>query len=105
MTNTLSYKLTIAAQTDLIEIRHYTLFQWGSTQSKKYLSELHQTITLLSESPLIGKQRPEVGEGVFSFPHKSHVIYYILSSQQLIIFAVIHKNMIPTNHLENRDLL
>lgn len=88
-----AYRLTPDAQTDLIEIRRYTLKQWGAEQSKKYLLELRQTIRVLSETPTLGKQRHEVGVDVFSFPYVSHVIYYIVNKQQIVIFSVLHKSM------------
>jgi len=98
-----SYRLTSDAQSDLIDIRRYTLTQWGESQSKKYLSELRQTIKLLSDTPALGKQRPDIAVGVFSFPHASHIIYYILDKHQLVVFGVLHKRMVPLNHLENRE--
>jgi toxin ParE1/3/4 len=76
-----SYRLTPDAQADLIEIRRCTLEQWGEIQSKKYLFELRQTIRLLSETPAIGKQRPDIGSDIYSFPGASHIIYYTLSKQ------------------------
>ena len=105
MINITAYRLTSDAQADLIEIRRYTLNQWGKDQSQKYLSELRQTIQLLSETPTIGKQRHEVGADVFSFPHASHVIYYTLYEQQVVVFAVLHKNMIPLIHLDDRGTI
>ncbi len=99
------YRLTPDAQSDLVEIRRYTLKQWGSSQSQKYLSELRQTIRLLAETPTLGKQRPEVATGVFNFPHASHVIYYVIHAHQLIVFGVLHKRMVPLNHLENRAVI
>lgn len=98
-----AYRLTRDAQTDLIEIRRYTVKQWGLEQSKKYLLELRQTIKVLSETPEIGKQRHEVGNKVFSFPHVSHVIYYIINNKQLIVFGVLHKSMVPLLHLDDRN--
>jgi len=35
-----TYRLTPDAQSDLIEIRRFTIMQWGLAQSKKYLLEL-----------------------------------------------------------------
>lgn len=96
------YRLTPDAQFDLIEIRRYTLKQWGGKQSRMYLSELRQTIRLLAKTPNIGKQRPDVGGDVFSFPHASHVIYYIIDSSQIVVFGVLHKRMVPQKHLGNR---
>ena len=100
-----AYRLTPDAQADLIEIRRYTLNQWGKDQSQKYLSELRQTIQLLAETPTIGKQRHEVGADVFSFPHASHVIYHTLYEQQVVVFGVLHKNMIPLIHLDDRSTI
>lgn len=105
MISILAYRLTPDAQADLIEIRRYTLNQWGNDQSQKYLSELRQTIKLLSETPTIGKQRNEVGVDVYSFPYASHVIYYTLYEQQVVVFAVLHKSMIPLIHLTDRSTI
>jgi len=94
-----SYRLTPDAQTDLIEIRRFTLTRWGADQSRKYFAELRQAIRLLSETPTLGMKRPEVGPGVRSFPHGSHVIYYLMHDNQLVVFGVLHKQMVPDNHL------
>jgi toxin ParE1/3/4 len=99
-----NYRLTPDAQSDLIEIRRYTLQQWGEAQSIKYLSELRQTMSLLADSPALGKERPEVGNHVMSFPHASHVIYYVLHEKRLVVFGVLHKRMVPINHLTDRAL-
>ena len=98
-----NYNLTPGAQTDLIEIRRYTIEQWGVSQSKKYTSELRKTIRVLSENPLIGIQRQDIAAGVFSFPYASHVFYYIYQNKQLVIFGILHKGMVPYNHLGNRE--
>jgi toxin ParE1/3/4 len=100
-----NYRLTPDAQSDLIEIRHFTLERWGEAQSQKYLSELRQTIRLLAETPSLGKSRPDVGAEVSSFPHVSHVIYYVLHEQQLVVFGVLHKRMVPVNHLDGREMI
>ncbi len=105
MISKLAYRLTPDAQSDLIEIRQYTLNQWGKDQSKKYLSELRQTIKALSKTPDIGKQREDVGADIYSFPHASHVIYYTLCKQGPVIFAVLHKRMVPLPHLLERNTI
>lgn len=99
------YRLTPDAQSDLIEIRRFTIKQWGPVQSQKYLSELRKTVRMLAESPSLGKPRPEVGSNVLSFPHVSHVIYYVVHEQQLVVFGVLHKRMVPLNHLVEREVI
>ena len=103
MTNARNYRLTPDAQSDLIEIHRYTLVQWGSVQSKKYLSELRQIMSLLSETPKMGTQRLELGAEIFSFPHSRHVIYYQCHGKPLIVFGILHKSMVPMVHLEDRE--
>ena len=100
-----AYRLTPDAQSDLIEIRRFTFQRWGSEQSRKYPSDLRQTIRLLAETPSLGKHRPAVGPGVQSFPFVSHVIYYVVHEQQLIVFGVLHKRMVPQDHLAEREVL
>jgi toxin ParE1/3/4 len=100
-----NYRLTPDAQSDLIEIRRFTIEQWGRMQSRKYLSELRQTIRVLAETPSMGKSRPDVGSDVWSFPHVSHVVYYVMREQQLVVFGVLHKRMVPTNHLAERGVV
>lgn len=100
-----TYHLTADAQSDLIEIRRFTVAEWGTAQSRKYLSELRTTIQLLSETPSLGKRRTEVESNVLSFPHASHVIYYIMHDGVLVVFGVLHKRMVPLNHLIERELV
>ena len=100
-----AYRLTPNAQSDLIKIRRYTVAQWGTAQSRKYLSELRKIIHLLAETPSLGKQRPEVGSNVLSFPHASHVIYYMMHEGVLVVFGVLHKHMAPLNHLVEREVI
>lgn len=99
------FQLTPDAQSDLIEIRRYTAKQWGNAQSHKYLSELRQTLQLLAETPSIGKPRPDVGATAMSFPYVSHVIYYVLHQQQPVVFGILHKHMVPLNHLAQREVI
>lgn len=97
------YRLTPEARTDLIEIRRYTLETWGTAQSQKYLSELRKTLRVLAGTPAPGRARADLGSDVFSFPHASHVIYYVIHEERLVVFAAQHKRMVPRKHLGERE--
>ncbi len=99
----LSYKFTQSARADLLNIRKYTLKTWGKEQSTKYLQELNKTLLILSDSPSIGTQRTDISLTTFSFPYASHIIYYTVDKKTLVIFAVLHKNMVPEKHITNRQ--
>ena len=96
------YRLTKDAGRDLTEIRGFTLREWGKEQSRQYIVELRKTLTLLSDNPLIGSRRSDIGEGIYSFPSASHVIYYLLEKNHLIVIGILHGSMVPANHLEGR---
>lgn len=99
----LTYTLTKKAQSDLIEIHQFTVQKWGPVKAKKYLVELRKTIQLLFEKPALGKLRPEIGTNVLSFPYVSHVIYYVSYERKCVVFGVLHKRMVPLNHLGHRS--
>ena len=100
-----TYRLTRDARRDLSAIREFTKSRWGNEQSKKYILELRKILTLLSDNPLMGIRRRDIDEGVYSFPHTSHVIYYMIEKKQLIVIGILHSSMAPTNHLEGRALV
>lgn len=97
-----SFRLTRDAQQDLRAIRRYTVETWGQEQSRTYLEGIRDTSALLAEFPGQGLARLDVGEGVFSFPYGSHMLYYRLEKQQLVVFAVLHQRMVPAEHLQGR---
>ncbi len=92
------YKLSSAAQSDLIEIRRYTLERWGQTQWTTYFSELKQSMELLANNQLLGIEVSELGKNYFRFPVKHHVIYYIQKQNHIVIAAVLGKQMSPAKH-------
>lgn len=96
------FRLTRDAQQDLTAIRRHTVNTWGQEQSRQYLQGARETIELLVEFPGQGVVRLDVGEGVFSFPYGSHMLYYRIADEQLVVFAVLHQRMAPTEHLQRR---
>ena len=97
------FYLTNDAEQDLVKIRDYTVDNWGIEQSTKYLTELKTTFLLITENSSIGTRCEDIGKNVFSFPHASHVMYYTIRNETVVFFAVLHKSMIPKNHLLNRE--
>ncbi|WP_261159297.1 type II toxin-antitoxin system RelE/ParE family toxin [Serratia liquefaciens] len=91
------------AQSDIREIRDYTLSNWGIQQSTDYLVRLRQVLTNLTEMPGIGQHRVEdPGNGVYSFPYLSHMIYYATANSEITILAVLHQSRVPAKHLPQR---
>jgi len=99
------FRLTPDAQSDIRDIRRFTISQWGVAQAQRYLAELRQAMLLLAENPSLGKTGPATGPNVSSFSHASHVIDYIVHEQQLVVFAVLHKRMGPARQLSERETI
>ncbi len=87
------YRLTLAAKSDLIEIWRYSVETWGEKQAEKYLQEIEETLHHLATNPEIGRQRPEIAPGYFSFPAKKHIIFYLISENTIDIIGILHGRM------------
>lgn len=97
------YRLTPQAQEDLKNIRRYTRQHWGEQQAKDYLAQLRNALQSLLNNPNLGRHRADdLREGIYSYLHASHMIYYQHSENELIVVAVLHTKMVPSAHLEER---
>ncbi|EGU37585.1 type II toxin-antitoxin system RelE/ParE family toxin [Vibrio scophthalmi] len=94
------YKLSSSAQSDLINIRRYTLDHWGETQWASYFNELKQSMSLLARNELIGVDIPNFGHNYRRFPLKNHVIYYIRKPDHIVVAAILGRNMSPAKHFK-----
>ncbi len=95
MTPNASYHFTNNAQNDLIDILRHKRNKWGNQRAMRYLSGLRKTCQYLATAPKLGKLHKSINDGVYSFSHISHEIYYFIKGPQLIIFGIAHKNTIP----------
>ncbi|WP_306217707.1 MULTISPECIES: type II toxin-antitoxin system RelE/ParE family toxin [unclassified Serratia (in: enterobacteria)] len=57
----------------------------------------------MAEIPGIGQHRVEdLGNGVYSLPYLSHMIYYATANSEITILAVLHQSRVPAKHLPQR---
>ena len=87
------YRLTPSAKSDLIEIWNYTVETWGEKQAEKYLQEIEDKLGQLSANPELGRQRPEIHPGYYSFPVRKHSIFYLQSNNYIDIIGILHGRM------------
>jgi|AntDeeMinimDraft_4_1070355.scaffolds.fasta_scaffold01947_4 toxin ParE1/3/4 len=69
------YSLSTVADKDLDDIFEFSEQKFGFDQAFKYLEEIHNLCNVLGENPMIGKFRPEVKNGLYSFPKNKHIIF------------------------------
>jgi toxin ParE1/3/4 len=92
------YKLSNLAVEDFATIFEYTLLNFGTIQADIYTDHLETTFGLLSHSPLIGYDCPQIGEGVRRHDHQKHAIFYRLREQDVFIIRILHQQMDPMKH-------
>jgi toxin ParE1/3/4 len=90
---TATFRITPRAHEDLKNIARYTIKKWGKEQRNKYLDGLDKRFAWLAENPLLGRYRPEVREGYYSYLQGSHVIFYILRNGGIDIIGIPHQQM------------
>lgn len=94
-----SYHFSDQAEQDLNDIIDYTLAEWGSAQTNKYIDGLEQRCQMLADNPNIGTDRNQLLEGLFSFPYESHVLFYKMQLDGITIIRVLHKHMEPDQNI------
>lgn len=88
-----SYAFSHKAQQDLQDIALYTKETWGQAQAIKYLDEIESICNNLSQTPKIGKKRDEISQGIRSFPHQKHIIFYLIKGDKILIVRILHQKM------------
>lgn len=69
------YRLSSRAEADLAEIWVYSVGQWNLEQADRYADALVSRFDWLCANPSLWKPRPDIAEGLYSYPQQSHVIY------------------------------
>lgn len=96
----MQYHVTSPAEEDLVEIWRYTLRKWGEEQADLYIDTLLLRFIWLTENPSLWKPRPELFPDVYSYAHKSHVVFFRASDDIMEILRILHEKMDFPRHFE-----
>ena len=83
-----SYRYSSDANLDIEEISFY-IFDLNPVAAYHFLNALEETCELLAEHSGIGRPRPELGEGLRSFPVGNYLVFYTSSSDGIDVARVI----------------
>jgi toxin ParE1/3/4 len=101
-----TYRKTRRADEDLTEIYHYTRRRWGRAQAIRYIRGLDQRFKALANNPLSGTAREDLQpEGLRSFVHGSHVVFYQKQPYGVLIVRVLHGRQDVRTHLDSAEEL
>ena len=81
---------TQSAQTDLLEAWLF-IAEENQTAADRTLDAIERQAQALTSQPLIGRARPELAEGVRSWPTSTpYILYYLTDNNSVTILRVLH---------------
>ncbi|MBI1384716.1 MAG: type II toxin-antitoxin system RelE/ParE family toxin [Rhizobiales bacterium] len=87
----MGYRLTNAAEQDLIDIYVDGAMRFGSAQAERYLGSMARAFELIADFPRIANERPEYTPAYRIHPQGVHVIIYLTNEQdEVLIVRVRH---------------
>lgn len=95
----MSYKLSGAADHDIVDIYVYSAVHFGEAQAEAYDQSLHDCFEFLSLNPYAGRVREEFSPTVRIHHHKSHLIIYLEQDDHILIVRVLHHSMDIKRHI------
>ena len=84
-----SYRYSADANADLAEIVLY-IFDLNPVAAHRFLDSLESTCELLAEHRLIGRPRPELADGLRSFPVGNYLIFYTAAADGIDVARIIY---------------
>lgn len=91
------YSLSNKALEDLLDIISYTLDTWGVDQTQNYRDELYACCDLIGKTPGVGILCDTLAPGLRRFTQGSHVIFYRIGTDIVIISRILHHKVLPRN--------
>ncbi|PJI45514.1 MAG: plasmid stabilization protein ParE [Rhizobium sp.] len=86
----MTYRTTVEADRDIIEIYVLGAQQFGVAQSERYVDELFNTFVLLAENPNMARERRELNPPMRLHPYHAHLIAYLVRDGDILIVRVLH---------------
>jgi toxin ParE1/3/4 len=86
----LEIQYTEKAILDLDDIWYYIgVVKSSPTNAQRFLLKLKETIELLADFPLMGKERKELKAGLRSITHGNYIIFYSMTEEFVLIERVL----------------
>lgn len=85
----MTYKLTLDAQQDLLDIYIYGKLKWGEEKADTFIRSLYEHFKWLSDQPEVGRKRDGILEGSYSYTYEKYTTFYRIKKYMEIV-AIIH---------------
>ncbi len=95
------YKLSSLAADDFAGIYEYTLLNFGVLQADDYTDALENMLESIAQSPSIGREYPEIAEGIRRLDYRLHAIFYRIRERDIFVLRILHQQMEPLLHFSD----
>lgn len=83
-------RYTSSAEADLLDL-WLTIAEENLVAADGVLDSIQDTVSLLSTQPEMGRARPELSDGLRSFPTPTpYIVFYLPNAQGLLVVRVLH---------------
>ena len=83
-------RFTHSAETDLLEL-WLTIAEENLVAADASLDSIHATVSVLGRQPEMGRARPELADGLRSFPTRTpYMIFYFPDTDGLLVVRILH---------------
>lgn len=93
------YRLTPAAESDLIGIWRHTAREWSVVQAESYQDDLAVAFEGLASGVKIGRPVEIKRQGYLKYVAGAHVIYFRDAGAEIIIIRILHGAQDVARHL------
>jgi toxin ParE1/3/4 len=94
----MKYVVSDDALDDLLAVWEYTSGRWGEARADLYMDALTVRFAWLTRNTGLWQERSDLGEGIHSYPERSHVIVFRQTDRGMEIVRVLHGRMDPERH-------
>lgn len=94
------YSLTFDAKIDIDEIFDYGEGRFGLDQALEYFLGLESLFEQLTTFPFEGILRDDIGHNIRSIPFGSHLVFYSVTKNAILIIRVLHQSQNVKDYFE-----
>ena len=87
------YKLSNKAEFDLTVMYEFGISKFGLSQAQNYFLSMHETFKVLSKNIDLGRDASEYIRELKRFRYKSHTIFYLITTEGILIIRVLSQRM------------
>ena len=88
------------AQADVEEIWEYSTQRFGAEQTDAYIREIQRAAQTIAKDPRRGRACDEIREGYRKFSVGSHVLFFRVAGESVVVVRILHQRMDFERHLE-----